>query len=538
MFTKRLLFLTNHRLLSMVWKRGRALDCQIFPLDEEGRLAFSRHVAGLPGIPVYLLTELVEEDFRSDAIPHVIRRDRRAIVDRKLSQIYRVTPYRLGIVQGREADGRRDDRVLYTAITNPELVKPWVDLLIELGAPFAGVYSAPLLSAELLKALRIVAEHALLVSVETGGGLRQSYFHRGEIKFSRLTPVSEIRREELPAFIADEVGKTWQYLDSLRYFTRADSLDVFILAHPDDHAAILEARPSISQLQYNVVNIRELAVRIGLEDALPDSDATPIFIQLLGRRPPQGQFAAREETHGMRIWKSRVGLYAASLAIIACSAAWSGFTAWQSASRNRQIENIELQARSIAQQHQVAVNGLPASTVSPAVMRDSVKLYDTLIKDSPSPTEALRDISRALERFPNIRVQQIVWALSNDPNATPNYTPLTSGDDGPVRSTRVATAAPPQAAVAADKPATLGDAYQVAVVDADIYPFSGDYRSALNEIEQFERALKSIPNVKVTVLTKPVELTSNVALTGRPTNGSAAMQARFAVKLTMDLAKS
>ena len=484
------------------------------------------------------MTELVEEDFRSDAIPHVIRRDRRAIVERKLAQIYRATPYRLGIVQGRETDGRRDDRVLYTAITNPVLVKPWVDLLIELGAPFAGVYSAPLLSAELLKELKIVAEHALLVSVETGGGLRQSYFYRGEIKFSRLTPVSEIRREELPTFIADEVGKTWQYLDSLRYFTRADSLDVFILAHPDDHAAVLNAQPSISQLQYNVVNICELARRIGLEDALPDSDATPIFVQLLGRRPPLGQFAAHEETHGMRIWKSRVGLYAASLAIIACSAAWSGFTAYESASRARQSESVEVQARSIAEQHQAAVNGLPASTVSPAVMRDSVKLYDALIKDSPSPTEALRNISRALDRFPNIRIQQIVWALSNDPNATPNYTPVAGADDGPVRSTKTEAPALPQPVISSDKSATLGDVYQIAIVDADIYPFSGDYRGALSEIEQFERALKSIPKVKVTVLNKPVELTSNVTLTGRSNTSSTSGQARFAVKLTMDLAKS
>src|SRR5947209_1745196 len=102
MFTKRLLLLTNHRLLSMIWKNGKALDCQIFPLTEEGRLAFSRHVTALPGVPAYILIDLVEEDFRNDIIPHVIQRDRRAILERKLSQIYRSTHYRLGIVQGRE----------------------------------------------------------------------------------------------------------------------------------------------------------------------------------------------------------------------------------------------------------------------------------------------------------------------------------------------------------------------------------------------------------------------------------------------------
>ncbi|MBA2690526.1 MAG: hypothetical protein H0U63_06970 [Burkholderiales bacterium] len=536
MFTKRLLFLTNHRLVSIVWKRGRASDCQIFALNEEGRLAFARHVQALPGAPAYLLTELVEEDFRSDAIPHVIRRDRRAIVDRRLSQMYRATPYRLGIVQGRELDGRRDDRVLYTAITNPELVKPWVDLLIELGAPVAGVYSAPLLSAELLKVLRITAEHALLVSVETGGGLRQSYFNRGGIKFSRLTPVSEIGRAELPDFIADEVSKTWQYLDSLRYFTRAEALGVFILAHPADHAGILASRPPITQLQYNAVSIRDAARRIGLEDNLTDSDATPIFIHLLGKGPPRGQFATHEETHGMRVWKSRTGLYAASALLVLSSVAWSGFTAYRSASLERQIEHIETQAKVAAQQHQAAVKELPSSSLSPAVMRDSVTLYDALTHSSPSPTRTLFALSQVLEGFPDIRIDQIAWVLSNDPNATPSYTPAAGTDDALVRSGRIDVPATP-AEAPGDKATELAYTYQIAVVEAAIQPFNGDYRAVFNEIDRFTQALKSLPGGQVRILSRPVELGSNVTLSGRSATSTGATQARFAVKLTMALAK-
>ena len=539
MFTKRLLFLTNHRLASIVWKRNRVLDCQIFPLTEEGRLDFSRHVAALPEIPAYLLTELVEEDFRTDTIPHVIGRDRKAIIDRKLTQMYRATPYRLGIVQGREVDGRRDDRVLYTAITNADLVQPWVDLLIELGSPLAGVYSAPLLSAELLKTLKISAEHALLVSVESGGGLRQSYFQRGNIKFSRLTPVSEIRRDELAGFMANEVGKTWQYLDSLRYFTRADLLDVYILSHPDDHAGILAARPAISQLQYHTVNIREAAIRIGLQDELPDSDATPVFIQLLGRQPPRGQFATREETQGMRTWQRRIGLFTASAVVVLASAAWGGANIYQASRQEKQIERIDAEAKIIARQQQVAVNNRPASPVSPAVMRDSVTLYDTLIKSSPSPTQVMRELSRILERFPAVRIQQIAWLLSNDPNAVQTYTPATVASEGPLRSSKAdaAAAQPPQPTTQTDT-AALGTNYEIAIVEADIYPFNGDYRAVLGEIERFENALKLLPGAKINVISKPVELDSNATLSGHSTPSSGAGQARFAVKLVVELART
>jgi len=520
----------------MIWKNGKALDCQIFPLTEEGRLAFSRHVAALPGVPAYLLTDLVEEDFRNDIIPHVIQRDRRAILERKLSQIYRSTHYRLGIVQGREPDGRRDDRVLYTAITNPELIRPWIELLLELGAPLAGIYSAPLLSGELLKALKITSEHTLLTSVETGGGLRQSYFHRGEIKFSRLTPVSEISNEELPVFIADEVGKTWQYLDSLRYFTRADTLNVCILAHASHHADISGVAPTILQLQYQMIDIGEAAARIGLKENLPGSDSTPIFLHLLGTRPSRGQFAGREETHGMRIWRARASLYAASAVVLATSALWSGFSTYLTLGKDNEMQRIEESARQLAQQYQVSMNARPRSPIGAAVMRDSVTLYDALVQKSPSITRSLREISHVLDRFPNIRVQQIVWGLTSDANSLLGYTPIAASDNSPLRSSRIETATPTSPPrIGGDN--TLVDSYQTTIIEADIYPFNGDYRAALREIEQFVDALKTLQGAQISTLMRPVDLTSNATLSGRSANTPAPSQARFAVKLTTEPAK-
>ncbi|MES2354573.1 MAG: hypothetical protein V4568_09255 [Pseudomonadota bacterium] len=538
MFTKRLLFLTNHRIVSVIWKRGVVLDCQVFPLTTDGRLGFSRHVAARRTLPAYVLTELVEEDFRNDVIPHVIQRDRRAILERKLAQIYRSTPYRLGIVQGRDPEGRRDDRVLYTAITNPDLVKSWVELLTELGSPLAGVYSAPLLSLELLKTLKVTNGHVLLTSLENGGGLRQTYFYRGEIKFSRLTPITEISSEELPLFIADEVSKTWQYLDSLRYFTRTDILDIFILAHPDDHAGINEAAPQISQLRYHVVNICDVATRAGLRETLPDSDATSIFIQLLGKQPPSEQFASHEETHGMRLWKTRMGLYAASVLILITTALWGGVNAYLTSDKDKEIQSMDLIARHAAQQHQAAINAQPPSEVSPAVMRDSVMLYDALVKNSPAPTQSIRTISQVLDRFPNIRIQQIIWGLTNDQNTILGYAPTTGSGNALLTSSKTETPTTPPPSVPADNGTTLGDTYQIAIIEADIYPFDGNYREALRNIDEFEKALKELPGVQVNVLSKPVDLTSNATLVGRPATTSIAPRAHFAVKLTIELPKT
>ena len=61
-------------------------------------------------------------------MPHVGARDREAILERKLTQIFRNVPYRHAQLQGRETEGRRDDRVLYTAVTNPEVLRPWLEI--------------------------------------------------------------------------------------------------------------------------------------------------------------------------------------------------------------------------------------------------------------------------------------------------------------------------------------------------------------------------------------------------------------------------
>src|SRR4029077_8014347 len=121
---------------------GRIVARREFAVSGAGAAEFERYMAGMGEVPTHLFTDLAEEDFRLDTIPHVGARDRDAIINRKLAQIYRNTPYRHGLLQGREAEGRRDDRVLYTAITNPEVLRPWLEVIDRLEVPLDGIHSA------------------------------------------------------------------------------------------------------------------------------------------------------------------------------------------------------------------------------------------------------------------------------------------------------------------------------------------------------------------------------------------------------------
>ena len=84
-------------------------------------------------------------------MPHLRGGDREAVLGRKMAQLYRASTFRHAIVQDREAEGRRDDRVLYHAITNPDLLKPWLVAIEQAEVPLEGIYSSAVLSVRLLK---------------------------------------------------------------------------------------------------------------------------------------------------------------------------------------------------------------------------------------------------------------------------------------------------------------------------------------------------------------------------------------------------
>src|SRR5438105_15133726 len=136
---KHFIYLTNTRVVSLVTQGKRIAARREFAVSGAGASAFELYLANLKDAPTHLFTDLAEEDFRLDTIPHVGGRDRDAILNRKLAQIFRSTPYRHALLQGREQDGRRDDRVFYTANSNPELLRPWLEMLERLRCPPGGI---------------------------------------------------------------------------------------------------------------------------------------------------------------------------------------------------------------------------------------------------------------------------------------------------------------------------------------------------------------------------------------------------------------
>jgi hypothetical protein len=521
MWEKHLLYLTNHQLISVVSNARGLGPRKAFSLDAAGRNAFDVHLGNIEKIPAYLLTDLIEEDFRSDTIPHVSARDRHALLERKLSQAYRATPYRHATLQGREDDGRRDDRILYTAITNAELLRPITAILDGHKTPLMGIYSAPLLATRLLHYLRLELNHVLMVSLVGENGVRQNYFQNGMIKFSRLTPIGDEGQPYPSELIAQEVGKTWQYLDSMRYLPRSESLPVFVLCHPAEQARYTSALQGSPQLQYRQLDITQVAAMLGQNRLPENSDSADILLHLLAEKIPPNHYAPREDTRYAAIWNAKQKLYYTAAGLFGAGAVWTLFNLFSATGLGNDTEQLQSQVRALTVQQQTIMNRFPKDIIDPDDMRDAVDHYQATLADAPSPASLMLRVSEALNRSPAIQLRNFSWMASDNPDALP-------------AADAVKTTAP---AAADSKPATTqnhGARYDIALLEGNLSTASVEPRSSLNEINRLLQHLNGIKGVKAQAMKWPLDISPGGKLAGKFGAGASAAKSDFSIKVVLN----
>src|SRR3970040_1404805 len=75
------------------WRGSRIADCRMYAGDEGGVAGFREFLQSFSNVPVYVMVDAVEEDYRFETLPHAFGSERSEMVRRKLKQHYRNTPY-------------------------------------------------------------------------------------------------------------------------------------------------------------------------------------------------------------------------------------------------------------------------------------------------------------------------------------------------------------------------------------------------------------------------------------------------------------
>lgn len=513
MFSKLLAYHTGRHTEVHTWRHGVLSAKHVFNADAEGLAEFAAHLKEHAKQPLYFLVDIIEEDFRLDTIPHLLGRSRTALVNRKLGQVFRNETYRHTALQGRGTEGRRDDRLLLSALTNSEAISPWIDAILECKMALAGLYSVPLLSQAIIRKLGLgKAPHLLLVTRQNDGGLRQSYFQNGYLKLSRLVSIAGNDSNALTNAVNEESTKIQQYLNNQRLLPRDQPLEIHLLFHEDECRLLLDDCDSTPTQQFLPLELRDTAAALKLHYQ-PSAGIASLYLQFLARHSVENHYAGARESRYWRLNRAALAMKSSGITLVAFGVLSAAYNIYDGLNLAVQTDQTHIQAERLEAEARTMQSAFPLLPAAPDILKGTVELAESLTAHPRTPETLMNSISHALDELPQVRLQRFKWVLSTNPNL----------DIG------TKTAAAPTEPSGAT-PDAGSETLEIALLEGEIAPFT-NYRDALAAVEQLTTKLKAAPGLRVTPLTLPIETDPQAQLKGSLNESAQPPAANFSLKL-------
>ncbi|TRZ68529.1 MAG: hypothetical protein D4S02_03635 [Rhodocyclaceae bacterium] len=518
---RRVFYLDANRLSAYHWHSGKLTPEDNFTADSRGVEAFAAYLALHQQDLFYVLADVVEEGFQPDVIPHVQGGDRTALLKRKNDQYFHGAPLNLAIPLGRETTGRRDDKMLFLALTKTQMFEPWMEALRDAECQLVGVYSLPLIghgfATAHVKNTRDHPERFLLVTL-TRAGLRQTFFDKGQLRFSRLTPLANDSLDEVITACSVESARIYQYLIGYRLFDRGAPLTTLVLTHPAQTTNFQERCRDTNDIHFEFLDLIAESTRSGLKTVPADSHSETFFLHLMVRQTPGQQFAEAGERRFYRLWQTRLGLNSASVVILASCLIFSGKQLVQFYQTRDETEQIQQQAEMVRLQYNAALKTLPTMPFTSNNLRALIDRYDILVKRTPSLEPTYRRISEALEQAQRVELDRIDWKLGSNPEEAQQ---VPDGSGKPV---------------AAVKTAQSTDLFVIADVFAQLpVALKNDERTLKGIIDTFHASLVKDGKVQVKVLKLPFDVESTKTLKSSDETAAVVEVPRFSVRVIQKL---
>ncbi|MGH8727815.1 MAG: hypothetical protein ACREV9_06590 [Burkholderiales bacterium] len=459
-----------------VWKHGHLSHLETLKNDSNGWTGFGHFLRAHRGIPAHIMVDTVKEDYRFETLPHTFGRDRQDMVERKLKQLYRNTPYVAASKQGQIKAKRTEDQYLFNALTSSDLLDSWLKVIEVNQTPLAAIYLLPTVSELLLTRLNVTSGNILMITHQAGG-VRQSFFRERKLRLSRLTQGEGGSRVQHAKSYAEEISNTRFYLDSLRICPLDESLTVLIL---DQDGSLSELPPLVTRADILVFNKSDLAQRLKARveylEAFPDA----LHLHVLGKQAPANNLVPQPLAIHYRRYVSRNAIHIMSGGAAVTAILVAGLNLFQANELDAQAKDAARQARQLQASYQRVTQEFPATPVSAESLRKVVEIAHSIDSRAQTPETLFRAVSGALETHPQVVLNRIEWKSA----------PLVGDEAGENKN-------------------------QSGLIEAEIRPFKGDYRAAMAAINGFADKLKADPKVAwVRIAQLPINLNPEAALSG------------------------
>ena len=494
MATRLLVCISAASVTVALWK-GSLGTCLRFDPDETGEAEFSLLLKTMPGVPVLFMVDTVDEDYRLETMPRVRAADRHAMLDRKLRQTYRTSPFVSARLQRRKRvrGQRNDDTFLLAALTETSAVLPWIEIATELRMPIVGVFTAPTVTPTVVGPLGLTGRAQLIVS-RHAAGMRQTFLRDGQFRFSRLTPLRSTNDSSVggSAGTGTEIINTRMYLNALQATTADEVVDVVILDQ-DDSLESLRETVAAAQVPVRTRRIgrQELAKRLKIPLSALDATPDALPLHLLGRTAPVENLAPEALREGYRIHQAGRWLVAAAAGVAIIGSVWILMNITTTRRTERETVALARETAELQTTYAELTRQFPATPAPAQTLKLAVDAFDHLRERARTPEDLFALVSSKLETHPTIHLNSIGWRHSRAADAAAAFATVTSpaGGDGTPR--------------------------QFGLLTGEVSPFSGDYRTAVVTIREFAEDLRRDPRVaEIKIIKLPLDDSSRQSLSG------------------------
>lgn len=482
----------NRRILTVDFKGLSvfALDdgvlCRVrrFSAETAGYSEFRQYLADSPESPLYMIVDSVAEDFLIETVAHVKASDSKLLMQRKLEQNYRGGEFRHGAVIGRETTGRRDDKVLFSALTRNQQIEPWIRSILQEEVPLVSITSpAYVLGKYAIEQGYVTSPDVLIINWELTG-LRQTYLQEGRTVFSRLTPLQPADDNlTLEQYIMRLSDQSREYLNRIRLldFDKPLDLHVFTPLLEDDAFADFENNKDYRRIEHH--NPEQLLEKESFEGSSEHITAILLCIDYAARKQELGNvYAPLAALRFYHLRSMKQALYVASVVLALIGGAMTVPLLIDTFDRQESVNALLLEINPIQTQYQELRNQFPETPIPSQQMELVVVTKNTILAQTESPVLMLEEISRVVQRDPGVGLLRINWGL------------VPANPDQPWDQ------------------ALLAQAMELSVDIAGEFRDASGYRNISARLQTLAAELATIPGVAVSVIALPIIASENSTL--------------------------
>ena len=514
MAIRRFFYVTQDALA--VWGRVGALlrEEVSFPSSDEGYDLFTAYLQRSAHQRSIMLVDVIEEEFATDTIPDLSSADRRGLITRRLNKRFPRTPYRLGEYQGKSRRASDRYNVVFSAITNHELVDPWLEMIDEHKVPLVDITSVPLVAAALLSEFRKPAENALFLTRHQGGRLRQVFVKSGKAVSARLSRIKSDADDEASESLLDEIAQSRKYLERSRLLSYSDPLDVYLVAGDDFTKSAIRDDSGID-FRLHIIEPAEAAAKLGLATGVQERNLETLYLAQSGRKRSRGSYApkTRADYNGLLTFRhTLIGVAAAGA--VACSIVAGMYLTKALVLRNA-TQAIESQVMRLEETYRRENAEFEPIRADSHEMKLAVDTGEYIQENTLPVDWVIREVAQVIDAHPDVFIGELRWEIET----------AGEGDSTPSRGNR------------GDRPMPVSIPEIVGVsanVNGEIRPYDGDLRKAFARIDELAASLKSGTRFDhVAVIEYPIDARPVSAVSGEIRRQEGFPSASFSLSMTL-----